>query len=94
MRFVVAFYEIDRACGGVEEGGWWYDTGRLVRLHRVCATEARAGAAAARANRLLAKLQRGRRPVSSVAYTGGCHAALVFEGNPPPGFPEKRPHYK
>ena len=25
MRYVVAFYELDRACGGPEEGGWWYN---------------------------------------------------------------------
>ncbi|CAG0982501.1 hypothetical protein RHIZO_01814 [Rhizobiaceae bacterium] len=30
--YVLAFYEIDRAYGGPEEGGWWYDTGRLVRI--------------------------------------------------------------
>lgn len=26
----LAVYEIDRAYGGSEEGGWWYDCGRLV----------------------------------------------------------------
>ena len=26
----LAVYEVDRAYGGSEEGGWWYDTGRLV----------------------------------------------------------------
>ena len=26
----LAVYEIDRAYGGPEEGGWWFDTGRLV----------------------------------------------------------------
>ena len=35
MKYVVAFYAVDRAYGGPEEGGWWFDTGELVRLPRV-----------------------------------------------------------
>ena len=34
-------YLIDRAYGGPEEGGWWYDTGERVRIIRTfldCAT--------------------------------------------------------
>lgn len=30
MSHWVVVYEIDREYGGPEEGGWWYDTGRLV----------------------------------------------------------------
>ena len=30
MRYIIALYEIDRAYGGGEEGGWWFDTGELV----------------------------------------------------------------
>ena len=29
---IVATYAIDRAYGGPEEGGWWYDTGTLERI--------------------------------------------------------------
>ena len=29
-RYIVAVYEKARAYGGPEEGGWWFDTGRLV----------------------------------------------------------------
>ena len=50
MKYVVAFYAVDRAYGGPEEGGWWFDTGELVRLHRVCLTEAAAARLAVRAN--------------------------------------------
>ena len=59
MKYVVAFYAVDRAYGGPEEGGWWFDTGELVRLHRVCLTEAAAARLAVRANRLLDLVQRG-----------------------------------
>ena len=60
MKYVVAFYAVDRAYGGPEEGGWWFDTGELVRLHRVCLTEAAAARLAVRANRLLDLVQRGQ----------------------------------
>ena len=28
----VAFYEVEQAYGGPEEGGWWYETGGMVAL--------------------------------------------------------------
>lgn len=94
MRFIVALYEIDRAYGGPEEGGWWYDTGSLARPLRVCPHEACADALAARVNRLLDRLERGRRPVGSVLYDGGRHRACVFAQIAPSGFPARRPHYE
>ena len=93
-RYVIALYEIDRAYGGPEEGGWWYDTGELRRLLKVVRTEHGAETVAARANRLLDRLQRHRRSVSSMAYAGGRHAACVFEETAPRHFPETRPHYE
>src|SRR3546814_5562463 len=60
MRYIIALYEIDRAYGGAEEGGWWYDTGELARLLALAPTEARAIQLADRANRLLERLQIGR----------------------------------
>ena len=93
-RFVVALYEIDRAYGGPEEGGWWYDTGDLCRVVAVSPTEARACELAQRANRLLHRLQRGARDVSSMAYAGGRHQACVFDAAAPPRFPETRPYYE
>jgi hypothetical protein len=30
MTYIVAVYMADKAFGGHEEGGWWYDTGRLM----------------------------------------------------------------
>lgn len=91
---VVAFYEIDRNYGGPEEGGWWYDSGSLVRVSRVFKSEDAALAYARRANDLLHFLQRRCRPVSSVAYSGGRYAAEVYENAAPPAFPMERPHYE
>ena len=86
-RHVVAFYEIDRRHGGPEEGGWWYDCGELRRVLRVAASEDAAHATAARANRLLDRLQRGKPGTSSLIYDGGRHAAHVFAHTAPRLFP-------
>ena len=94
MRFVAAFYEIDLACGGPEEGSWHYPTGRLARLLQVYRDERRATSVAQRANRLLARLQRHRRTVNSALHAGGRYRACVFENFAPDGFPEVRPHYE
>lgn len=56
MRSILAFYEIDRAWGGPEEGGWWYDTGTFVRVIALHYHDEAAVAAMRRANRLLERL--------------------------------------
>ena len=94
MKYVVAFYAVDRAYGGPEEGSWWYDTGELVRLHRVCLTEAAASRLAVRANRLLDLLQPGQRRLDPVLYAGGRYRACVFEHAVPPRFPQALPRYE
>ena len=94
MRYILAFYELDRAFGGAEEGGWWFDTGTLVRLHTVERDGARAAARSARANRLLDRLQQGSRSLSSVLYSGGRYRMCVFEHSAPPHFPQNVPHYE
>lgn len=93
VRYIIALYEIDRAYGGPEDGGWFFDTGELVRLLALAPTEAHAIALANRANHLLERLQRHRRRVDSLLYDGGRHTALVFEWIAPPTYPEVRPRY-
>lgn len=92
--YVLAFYEIDRACGGPEEGGWYFDTGQLVRVFRVFKNEEKALTVAYRVNRLLHHLQRNKRSVDSVIYDGGRHEVVVFEDFAPRFFPETRPQYE
>jgi len=92
--YLVAFYEIDRAYGGSEEGGWWYDTGTLVRVFKTTKSEEHAYSIAARANALLHMLQRGKRSVSSVIYSGGRYRAQVYENAAPAAYPETRPYYE
>lgn len=92
--YIVAVYLRDRAWGGHEEGGWWFDTGELVRVHRVFKDEDRAGEKATRMNRLLdATINKGRRDISSV-LSDGRYYAEVHENMAPVRYPECRPHYE
>jgi hypothetical protein len=93
MRYVVAFYRMDRAYGGPEEGGWWYDCGTLERLYRVYTYDNGAHQAVNRANRLLERLQRNHRQIDSVIYDQSRFRAIMFEGIPPDHYPRDRPHY-
>jgi hypothetical protein len=91
MVFTIAIYEIDRAWGGNEDGGWWFDCGTFERIVRIVPTEEVAIAICQRINALLGRLQRGHRSVSSVLYTGGRYAASAYPGLPPAHYPNERP---
>ncbi|HEY3475151.1 MAG TPA: hypothetical protein VGK56_11115 [Anaerolineales bacterium] len=92
-KYVVAFYEIGRSHGGPEEGGWWYDTGQIVRMLGVYNSENKACEVANRANRLLDKIQR-HKTVSSVAYKGGRYQAEVYMNFAPSFYPSHKPTYE
>lgn len=93
-QFFVAVYMADRAYGGPEEGGWYYDTGELVRVCALFRNEQSAVKYAQRLNaRLEGTLNSGRREVSSV-LSEGRYVAYVDDGIPPPHFPETRPYYE
>jgi len=98
MRYVIAVYELDRSYGGPEEGGWWYDTGSLVRIHKVVKSEDQAYKIARRLNQGLAhkRFATGQPSpgISSVAYQGGHLAARVFERTAPEYFPQQRPYFE
>ena len=93
-RYVVAVYEIDRAYGGPEEGGWWFDCGNLRRIIRTFRTKTAAYQYSARMNRHLNNLHnKYQRSVGSMLYSGGVLEAFVYEDYPPKYFPEERPYY-
>jgi hypothetical protein len=92
--YTVAFYEIDRAYGGPEEGGWYFNTGTLIRIARTFKSEDAAFAFARRANHILAIIQCGKRDLSSVLYVGGRYSAEVYDTLPPPFYPATRPYYE
>lgn len=88
----VAVYEIDRAYGGPEEGGWWFDTGELVHFEIVGTSEA----ATARALELSDGEYRNTGNVGSVNYSGGSYSVRVTDPGEvvPTRFPETAPHYE
>lgn len=93
----VNVYLIDRAYGGPEEGGWWYDTGRLIRstqgvevsdaglptIQSIMDTET-AWATEENANR--------RSDINSVLSEG--RYVVKIEDHPGRSWPARRPHYE
>jgi len=93
MKYVVAVYLQDRAYGGPEEGGWWYDCGEHVRTMRTFGSEQSAVRYAERLNdKLDNTLNYGRRPISSVISTGR-YGAEVHDEHAPASYPAERPFY-
>lgn len=93
MKYLVAVYLCDRAYGGAEEGGWWYDTGELVRICKVFGNCEMAVAYAQRMNaRLKATLNKGRYDIGSVLSTGQ-YFAEVKDDFAEKYYPECRPAY-
>ena len=86
----VAVYEIDRAFGGSEEGGWWFDTGqlmeqRVVPCHILEAT----------VEQLQAEWpDEDGANVGSVIYRGGCYNVRWDDKPHPEFYPEHQPHYE
>ena len=84
-------YLVNRAHGGPEEGGWWYDTGRFVEHHGIFDTLDEAHAARdARADHLHARRQGLHRP-DSVLCTGW--PEIYVDRKPGADFPATHPRY-
>jgi hypothetical protein len=98
--FVVAAYVVSKAFGGHEEGGWWYNTGELVRTLRVFKSEDKAYAYAGRLNATLwAEHQTfgpnvGKHKPSSILSEGEWISAEVHENAALAFYPDTRPHYE
>ena len=98
--YTVAIYMEDRAFGGHEEGGWYYEVAELVMEPRAAVllrgfdNEADAFAYADTLNdTTIPQWNEGRPEVSSV-LSEGRYYAIVNEGMPAPYYPEERPHYE
>lgn len=95
--YTVAIFLCDRAYGGPEEGGWYYDCGEPSNEH---ANQTRGFQRERDAARYATKLDEtvvralnvGRRSISSV-LSEGRYAAVVCDGNPKP-YPLERPRYE
>lgn len=95
--WIVAVYDAALAWGGPEEGGWWYDTGSLVRIVKITPSEEKAYAYARGLNARLESRKigpnEGKREKSSV-LSDGVFEAHVYADNAPDHFPAVRPHYE
>ena len=85
-------YLTDRAFGGPEEGGWWYDTGRFVACHGAYGTVVEATAARDAKANWLADRRQGLHDPSSVLCTGW--PVLRIEPHAGADFPATRPRYE
>ena len=88
----INLYLVNRAYGGAEEGGWWYDTGMFVS----CLGKSLDPVAAnviqnAHAGRL-EELNAGRPSISSVRSTG--RYEIVVEPRAGESYPNYRPQYE
>jgi hypothetical protein len=88
IRWWVAVWEIDQACGGPEEGGWWFTTGDLKQAVPCSTYED-----AQKVREQLVTKWESEGKSYSVAYRGGEYSVEVRGSQPPTYFPERRPVY-
>jgi hypothetical protein len=93
---VVALYRVDRAYGGPEEGGWWFDTGELLRIVRVVKDREKAYAIARRYNDFMRSFRKRYRvpEPDSVICTGVVEARVFSSNEVPTHFPQVTPQYE
>lgn len=98
---VVALYHVDRAFGGREEGGWWYDYGYPIPIAEsvrlgvepgIFTTLEEAMHYRDRLEPLIDLLNDGRPPISSV-ISEGRYALYITDDYPKP-FPDSTPRYE
>ena len=93
-NYIVAIYERGQEYGGPEEGGWWYSTGSLKRVSKVCSDRESALNYAWRMNVRFDRMAKGPgKQCWSAAYSGGHYTAQVFVNKAPGYWPRFRPEY-
>lgn len=96
--YTVGVFLCDRAYGGSEEGGWWYDYGipvtcDLAVFNRTFKTRDEAGSYAFELQKMEKEWNKERIPVSSV-NSDGEYRVLVQRGVRLRRFPKQRPRYE
>lgn len=99
--YTVAIFLVDRAYGGPEEGGWYYDCGEPtmdveladdMHFPHIFKSRAEASEHAKKVNELLEPENKDRPSIDSV-LSRGRYFAKVCDGYPKP-YPETRPRYE
>lgn len=105
--YTVAVYLIDKAYGGPEEGGWWYECGERIdekldtpdngniAVPRIFTDEDEASEYTQDLQgRLDVHFNAHRRSDIGSVLSEGRYVARMCDGYPEPGFPAVRPHYE
>ena len=89
--FYVNVYLVDRAFGGPEEGGWWYDCGQILQSVP-CETKQEAEEKAGELRKLEKYSNEGRPEIDSVLSEG--RYDVQVECLPGADYPSRRPYYE
>ena len=94
--YSVNLYLVDRAFGGREEGGWWYDCGHPVLhpLNRVFETYEEARKYQYECLVIQDQLNEGLPSIDSVLSQGQYIVYVGEENELPAPFPAVKPHYE
>jgi len=98
--YTVAIYMEDRAFGGSEEGGWYYDTAELcmepeaAQFLRGFNNHEEAADYASELNAEVMPVWNHDRPSTSSVLSEGRYVAMYCEGMPKPHYPEETPRYE
>ena len=87
----IVVYDLERAWGGPEEGGWWYDHGTVIQdieFRSLPELEVWLGAIW---DVYAPDVEESR---SYTSIIGGCDYEVRFSYEPGKDFPEERPHYE
>ena len=93
LKYYVNEYEVDRAYGGPEEGGWWYDTGRFIRCYGAFNSRAQAIKRKAELYSYVKNSNNGKHSPSSVLSRGDW-IDIIIEEHEGKHFPERTPKYE
>ena len=92
LRFYVNEYECNRVYGGYEEGGWWFNTGRLVQTHAVARNGREARQAQKSLQPMLDAVNEGKPDEQSVNCSG--YRRIFVENRPGRDYPKQTPTYE
>ena len=92
----VSIHMTDRAYGGPEEGGWWFDYGEpddeFWQYTRLFATREEARDYGKALDPLIKELNEGRPSIGSVLSIG--RYEWIIQDGYPHAWPERKPHYE
>ena len=87
-------YETDRAYGGPEEGGWWYDTGRFIKCRGIFTERVDAHDLSVRIEKEeMRERRKGLHSPGSMLSSGQWPVVLI-EDHPGRDYPRERPRYE